>query len=65
MDWRVGITVQSKYAGDPLGKRKARVLAVYPSGTNDIHDADGVLELKFLDSWGEIIRAPADRFVTA
>jgi len=62
-DWRVGLSVQPKYRGDPLHYVGGVVLEVFPPGTAGIIDETGVLKIRLAS--GTVILRGADEWVTA
>lgn len=66
-DWRIGLTVKPKYRNDAEYYHEGIVLDVLPSGTNGIHDDQGVLKIQ-LDKGsnrGSVVLRGASNWMTA
>lgn len=62
-DWRIGLTVKTKYRTHERYYERGTVRDVHPDGTNGIHDKAGVLRIEIIG--GPTILEPADNWVTA
>jgi hypothetical protein len=62
-DWRIGLSIKTKYRTHELYYERATIIDVLPDGTGGLSDPTGILKIKLLS--GSTILVRADEWVTA